>query len=199
MIPHSRLRFSNLQAARGVVRTLNGSLAAGEALWLQGPNGSGKTTLLKTMVGLMAPASGEVWTPPEGLAYLGHENAMSEHDTVGQHLAWFAKMHRCTPQLSTCLKGLDAWGLPDVAQKSCGTLSFGQKRKVALMRLMMLPYPLWVMDEPLTGLDVSAVVGLEERLCNALAQGVALLYTSHTPLRLTGHTTHSLMLREEGA
>src|SRR5690606_28997504 len=146
-----------------VFRDISFALAAGGALIVTGPNGTGKSTLLKVVAGLLPAAGGAVEL--EGSApdqaevaaichYLGHQNAMKTALTVAENLV-FWRGFMGAPGLEVDA-ALAAVGLAGIGHLPFGYLSAGQRRRVALARLLASHRPLWILDEPTAGLDAAS-------------------------------------------
>src|SRR6185312_12149168 len=88
---------------------------------------------------------------------------------------------------------LERFGLAALAQWPCRLLSAGQRRRLALARLVASPAPLWLLDEPLTGLDSDAITDLAEAIAAHRAAGGLVAYSTHAPLPLDGVATLSLI------
>ena len=156
------------------------SLEPGGAMVLVGRNGSGKTTLLRLIAGLMPRATGEVlWAgedaladlPTHGLrlAYLGHQDALKLGLTAVENLALWARIPRAR-RADAIEVALAAVGLEDLAHLPARMLSAGQRRRVAIARLLVSDAMLWLLDEPTTALD-TASVGRLGRLAAAASCG----------------------------
>lgn len=177
-----RVLFSDLQF----------SLQAGEMLQVQGSNGSGKTTLLRILCGLNSSYEGELFwdgVPIEddretflaSLLYLGHRVGVNKILTARENLRWSSALH--APKTDRDIElALEAVGLMGYADIACRNMSAGQQQRVSLARLLLSPARLWVLDEPFTTLDVSGVKILENLLAAHVAQGGAVLVTTHHQL-----------------
>jgi heme exporter protein A len=200
------LEVVNLSCTRGdrpLFRDLSFSLKPGELLHLQGANGSGKTTLLRALCGLSLPAAGEIrWNGRSirqdseayrsDLCYIGHSNALHGELTGTENL-----------HFETCLAGdakldprdaLGHAGLGRVASLPTKLLSQGQKRRTALARLLVQNKPLWVLDEPLTALDVHSAETLLDLFSRHLNGGGLVILTSHQEVSLTDWPVLTLTL-----
>jgi heme exporter protein A len=159
-----------VRGERTVFTNLAFRLTSGGALVLVGPNGSGKSSLLRMMAGLLAPAAGILtWDGAKvtGNAerhgsrtrYVGHADAVKSALTVAENLRTWAVLwggfagaeHRGS-------KALAAFGIDRLADVPGRYLSAGQKRRLALARLLVAPAPLWLLDEPRAGLDADAEI-----------------------------------------
>jgi heme exporter protein A len=176
------LTIKNLSASRGGFVLFEGvsfSLTPAEALRITGPNGSGKTTLLRCLAGLIRTDSGTISNMPENcLHYLGHLNAMKPQLTVAENLLFWAKIYAAS-DITDAIKTLNLSGLIDLP---FSVLSSGQKRRVALARLLLSQRAIWLLDEPSVGLDVASVDIVETVLENHLFEGGIVIAATHTPL-----------------
>ena len=204
--PNTMLEAAHLTCQRGertLFTNLSFTLGAGELLQVAGPNGSGKTSLLKLLCGLSHPVAGEIrWQgkPAHGedfrrhLFYLGHQHAVKEE------LSALENLHISTDLAGeplTDAQALDALGRMGLAGREhlpARILSQGQKRRVALARLLVSKAPLWILDEPLTALDVAAVDLIQSRLAEHLAHQGMVVLTTHQALHVPGVTPRRIDL-----
>lgn len=177
-----------------VVEGVTLSVAGGEALLVTGPNGAGKSTLLRALAGLLAPSSGTVTLQGNneesgGAAlhahYIGHAEALKVALTARENLAFWAQMLGASTGL-TPEAALARFALPQVADLPVGWLSAGQKRRVALARLLVAPRPIWLLDEPATALDVAAQAQFAGLMGEHLTAGGLIIAATHAPLGLSG-------------
>ncbi len=202
------LEVSDLGCARGDHRLfagLNFSLSPGELMQVQGPNGSGKTTLLRTLCGLALPEAGDIrWRGRNvrevreeylaELAYLGHHNAIKDELNALENLRINAGLAGAAVDEKRAVDTLRRMGLGKKVLLPVKVLSQGQRRRVALARLLVTEAPLWILDEPLTALDVGAVDLMQELIGEHLAKGGMVMFTTHQPLRVAGVQTRGLAL-----
>lgn len=161
-----RLLFAGLDLA----------LRGGEAWRVGGANGAGKTTLLRTLAGLNDLYEGTVERHSR-LCWVGHRAGLKVLLSARENLAWFADLNGLTgvdPDAALAQVGLR--GFED---QPCLELSAGQQRRAALARLLLDPAPLWVLDEPFSALDVQGVALLVGLCVDKLAQGGALIFSTH--------------------
>lgn len=180
------------RGTRRLAQALSLSMTAGEVLHLTGPNGIGKTTLLEIAAGLRHPWAGTV-RHHAASHWLGHRNALSGNLTAVQNLtAWAGLQHDIAVPAAEALMQM---GVLAAAHRLCRQLSVGQRRRAALARLLMAPRPIWILDEPLDGLDRDGL-GLFARLMNQhTASGGAILVTSHQALPRELHGVREETLR----
>lgn len=181
------LTVTNLSCARGGLTILSGvnlTVAAGQALVLQGPNGIGKTTVLRTIAGLQPPQSGQVTAPPESIAYAGHADGIKPTLTVRENLSFWAAIfgtQNITPALT-------AMQLTALQSRPAATLSAGQKRRLGLARLLVTGRPIWLLDEPTVSLDGASTALFATMITAHLVQGGCALIASHIDLGIAGST-----------
>jgi heme exporter protein A len=194
----SLLQALNVSCERGgrqLFQPISFSLAAGAALHLEGDNGAGKTTLLRSLSGLSALSQGEVlWrgVPSHAAAsgfkrellYLGHALGLKDELTALENVQLNAALAGQTINREKALQALATQGLKSRAHLPLRVLSQGQKRRVALARLQVAQAKLWLLDEPFVALDTDAVKALQLLLQQHVAQGGALVFTSHQAVDL---------------
>jgi heme exporter protein A len=172
---------------------------AGRALVVTGPNGAGKSSLLRAIAGLLPIAAGAIVLQGgdderdlgEQAHYLGHADALKGALTARENLDFWAAMLRApgkagASQPASALAALDRLGLAHVVDFPVHVLSAGQKRRVALARLLVAYRPLWLLDEPAAALDAAAQTALTEMMRTHLAGGGLIVAATHTPLGLDG-------------
>jgi len=189
------LRASALAAIRGervVFRDVSFALAPGDALQLIGPNGAGKSSLLRLLAGLTPPAAGELFWQDENalddpplhatrICFVGHQDAIKPGLTVADNLSLQGR--RTEGEITAALASVD---LEQFAPLPARLLSSGQRRRLALSRLALSKAPLWLLDEPTTGLDAASVRRLEARFVAHRAAGGMIIAATHLPLDLPG-------------
>lgn len=206
--PDQMLSSHKLSCTRGERTLFSGldfSLHRGEALLIQGGNGQGKTSLLRLLTGLSRPADGEVrWRGVvlddarevfhREMAYIGHVNGIKDDLTPIENLRLAARLSDRVLDETRAEERLVQLGLRRCLDLPCRVLSFGQRRRVALASLLCADALLWILDEPLTGLDVHGVALLESLLKAHLDEGGMAVLTTHQPLDLEGARFRSLHL-----
>jgi len=189
------LNVSCERGGRQLFLPISLSLAAGAALHLEGDNGAGKTTLLRSLSGLSPLSQGEVlWrgVPSHAAAsgfkrellYLGHALGLKDELTALENVQLNAALAGQTINREKALQALATQGLKSRAHLPLRVLSQGQKRRVALARLQVAQAKLWLLDEPFVALDTDAVKALQLLLQQHVAQGGALVFTSHQAVDL---------------
>lgn len=181
------------RGGRNVVDGLSLRLDSGAALVLTGPNGSGKSTLLRALAGYLRPASGSVRIsgagddrePSEVCHFVGHLDGIKTHLTAAENLSFWATYLGGSMDLAARVEGaLQRFALDALADIPAGYLSAGQKRRLALARLVAAERPLWLLDEPTVSLDASSVEVLIAAINAHLAAGGMAVIATHVPMAL---------------
>ncbi len=165
---------------------VNLTLSAGDVCHLVGENGLGKTTLLNQIAGLLPTTNGMIHKTK--LVYVSHQLGISPALTVSQNLRFLLALYDIQADDDTLNAALDMVGLYGLGDTSSIQLSAGQKRRIGLARLFIMTptqAPLWLLDEPLTALDVAMVGKLEQRIDDFAKTGGAVLTTSHQAIQST--------------
>jgi heme exporter protein A len=192
MSPQPQLETRAAHLWRGEKHLLRGvsfALHSGELLQVIGPNGVGKTSLLRAVAGLLPLESGEVlWRGqrlPEGrddfdreLAYLAHANGLKNDLTALENLRFGVSIRRAvtTEELLETLRLLRIEACADLPVRA---LSAGQKRRVALARVMLTRATLWILDEPITNLDKAGIELFESLIAEHMRAGGMILTAAH--------------------
>lgn len=174
-----RLLFSNLSF----------SVSAGEATALTGRNGAGKTSLLRAVAGLLRPAAGTVRfdgaedaeeARSKGLHLVGHLDGLKPGRTAWEELRFQALWTGGTE--AGARAAVEALGLSRLLELEVRRLSAGQRRRLALARLIASPRPLWLLDEPMAPLDAVHRAAFGEMMAAHLAGGGMIVAAVHDPL-----------------
>jgi len=208
------LEVKNLQCIRGdreLFSDLSFKLDASQLMMLEGQNGSGKTTLLRSLCGLYLQDQGEIlWDGipikkqdedyRRELLYLGHLNGIKADLTVIENLrinsALSNKKAGENPSTDELMDALDTIGLYAFEDFPSSQLSQGQKRRVALARLLISKAKLWILDEPFVALDVAAVELLQSIIAKHVDNGGMVILTTHQEVPLTSGEIKRLSLSE---
>jgi heme exporter protein A len=182
---------SVMRGDRMVVTHLSFGVEAGEALVLVGPNGAGKTTLIRCIAGLLKPSAGQIRlegaqperTLGEECHYVGHLNGVKASLTVEENATfWSRYLGGASEQIEPALA---TFGLVTARDLPAGYLSAGQRRRLALMRLLLAARPVWLLDEPAVSLDQAAQQILTTVVDAHLATGGLVVAATHAPLGFT--------------
>lgn len=178
------LACENLACRRGerlLFRRLSFALAPGDACHVTGANGAGKTTLIRAVAGLTTPFAGSVRR--EGaLALLDERSGLDPDLPLGKALGfWFA-----ADRVGDAAAIMARLRLEALAEVPVGYLSTGQKKRAALARVLGQAAPLWLLDEPLSGLDTASQALVSELVRAHCEGGGIALIASHQPLDVPG-------------
>ena len=174
------------RGGRIVFRNVALSLKAGQLMQLTGPNGSGKSSLLRLIAGLNESTGGTL-TLVGGAAelsigqqahYIAHQEAVKTALSVAENLAFW----RDFMGGGDVEEALAAFDLSRLSSYPAGLLSAGQKRRLALARLVLVPRVLWLLDEPTVGLDTASLTRLVTVMEGQLARGGMIIAATHVPL-----------------
>ena len=173
------LSATDLACRRGdrlLFRGLSFVLQGGEALQVVGPNGTGKSSLLRLLAGLLRPWSGAVERTGQ-LALLDERLPLDGHLPLARAFDFWSRIDNRGQGPGD----LDGLGLDTLADVPVRYLSTGQRKRAAILQSNPRPAGVWLLDEPLNGLDVDAAAALQERVGSFLAQGGIAVIASHQP------------------
>jgi heme exporter protein A len=185
------LLAEGLALDRGGRRLFEGvgfAVAAGESLVITGPNGAGKSSLLRVVAGLLSPSAGTIRLEggddelplPAQVHYLGHLDAVKPSLSVAEALGfWAVYLGGGRDRVDDAL---DAVGLLALADLPSAYLSAGQRRRLALARLVAAPRPIWLLDEPTAALDAAAERRLGELIADHVGGGGMVMAATHMDL-----------------
>lgn len=177
---------------RHILRDVSFDVRAGEFLKLTGPNGVGKTTLIRIVCGLLPPENGTVrWRGKRvsssndeyhiEMAYLGHLNSLKADLTARENLRFLAGLRQTLAEAD--IDGaLDRVGILSRGDLVARSLSAGQKRRLALARLLLSGAVLWILDEPVTNLDTAGIELVEELITEHVNKGGLAVSAAHQRL-----------------
>lgn len=204
------LEIHDLELIRGARILQSGlglSLESGEALWLRGANGSGKSTLIETIAGLRHFGKGEILWRGESikggmdrlhgeLAYCGHKHGNAMMLSAREALGFYGALYGEKAQaIDEALKSVGLGARADIPVRY---LSNGQAQRLALARLGLCGAALWLLDEPISALDADGAALVSDMIARHVAAGGAVIYTSHTPIKVNGAKEYQLHSHPQG-
>ncbi|WP_375453542.1 heme ABC exporter ATP-binding protein CcmA [uncultured Methylobacterium sp.] len=179
------------RSGRKIFSGLSFAIGPGEAMTVTGRNGAGKSSLLAILSGRLRPDAGRLIvqdvgdaTLPERLHAVGHRDGLKAALTAGENLA-FARALLGAPALEP-RAALDRLGLGHALHLPVAYLSAGQRRRVALARLLVCARPLWLLDEPTAALDAASQAVLAALMAEHRAGGGLVIAATHHALGLKG-------------
>jgi heme exporter protein A len=167
-------------------------VTAGQALAVEGANGAGKTSLLRMIAGFLAPAAGRLVLKSatgetddaeergRAIGWLGHLDGLKPQLTVIEQLRFYARLYG-KPDPDALLEQV---GLARQRDLPCRYLSAGQRRRLALARLLASARPLWLLDEPFAALDTAGQTLVAQLMLQHCGTGGMVIAATHDPLGL---------------
>jgi len=195
----SSLTAEKLACVRGDKNLFEGlsfRVKAGQALAVEGANGAGKTSLLRLVAGFLAPAAGRLVLKTaeresddaeergKQIGWLGHQDGLKPQLTVFEQLNFFAHLYGQRADRAA----LEQVGLARQADLPCRYLSAGQRRRLALARLLASRRPLWLMDEPFAALDSAGQALVGQLMARHCGEGGIIIAATHDPLGLANES-----------
>jgi heme exporter protein A len=195
------------RGGRRILQSISFDAQAGDAIVVVGPNGTGKSTLLATLAGLLPAAEGTIRVEGapdaeaaarEYMHYVGHREALKSALTLRETLDFWARLLDCGTSGLSGSPALDApaalaeMRLSHAVDLPVGYLSAGQRRRTTLARLFVAPRPVWLLDEPVTALDVGSQARFAAAMERHRGCGGIIVAATHAELGLKDVRTLTL-------
>ena len=197
------IRTENLCFERDEIKVIdrvNLELNSGDLLQVEGCNGSGKTTLLRLLTTAIKPTSGRIFYQGKKLSdcryeycsniiFIGHQIALKERLTPVENLNWLSPIGLSQDSIN---RALDSVGLRDFETAPSWSLSAGQKRRVALARLIVSNAKIWFLDEPFTAIDTQGIGLMRQLIDDHVSKGGAVVFSTHQSVDMKNVRRYSL-------
>ena len=197
------IEINNLSFARGnflIFKDVSFTVKSGEVMILRGPNGKGKTTLLSNITQLLDPLSGEVkyqgaqidsYIASQCFLYLGENHFAYDQLSLNQNIDYWLSIHNVNFNKAIRDQSIKFLFGELNLNKKFYQLSFGQKKKLQLLLLMLVNKPIWILDDPFNGLDNDTIVKITKLLSKKTEENGAIIIASHQNLAIP-HRTYEL-------
>jgi heme exporter protein A len=179
------LSVKNLTCSRNnhsILGNISLTLNKAQIISLYGPNGSGKTTLLKTLANILSYSEGIITKKTKEICFLGNTKCLKTNLTVKENLSFWNGIYAG----DTLEKAISSLKLQDIINIPIAQLSAGQKRKVALARLVISKSEVWLLDEPYSALDKENLLLFNQAIVGHLKTNGGIIMSSHTPIEFEG-------------
>jgi len=190
------IEINNLSFARGnflIFKDVSFTVKSGEVMILRGPNGKGKTTLLSNITQLLDPLSGEVkyqgikidsYIASQCFLYLGENHFAYDQLSLNQNIDYWLSIHNVNFNKAIRDQSIKFLFGELNLNKKFYQLSFGQKKKLQLLLLMLVNKPIWILDDPFNGLDNDTIVKITTLLSKKTENNGAIIIASHQNLAI---------------
>jgi len=186
-----------LKSNNTIFSDINYILKSGELLLVMGPNGCGKTTFIKSICGIQKLEEGAIKLNNVDIShgdsqhlgsflYIGHKNSLNDNLTVFENLEYLCALDRSIQNniKSEITRNLSFFGIENYKNYLVSKLSEGNKKKTSLTRLLLTNKKVWLLDEPLNGIDTKAISTLKKVMIQHLKQNGSILFSSHVNLNM---------------
>ncbi|PPR44657.1 MAG: Cytochrome c biogenesis ATP-binding export protein CcmA [Alphaproteobacteria bacterium MarineAlpha5_Bin11] len=201
---------NNITCRRGskiIFRNLDFKIEDGIATIISGKNGSGKTSLLRIVCNLLVPKSGEIiWKGKsiyknleeyyKNITYIADNNCSKDNLTVIENMNFWKRLYGSKITYENFMKLIDSLNLREYMNQKVLFLSYGQKRKLELTRLIIEERNIWILDEPFLGLDQDSINIIGETISDHLARKGMAIFSSHIPVSISKKQYIDLDLHE---
>lgn len=197
------IEINNLSFARGnylIFKNVSFSVNCGEIIIIRGPNGKGKTTLLSNIIQLLDPLSGEVkyqgikidsYIASQCFLFLGENHFAYDQLSLNQNIDYWLSIHNVTLNKTVRDQSIKYLFGELNLNKKFYQLSFGQKKKLQLLLLMLVNKPIWILDDPFNGLDNETIIKITTLLSKKVENNGTAIIASHHNVAIP-HKTYEL-------
>ncbi len=198
------IEIQNISFARGnflVLRNISLNINAGEIMMIKGPNGKGKTTLLSNIVNFLEPIEGEIKyngkiidneIVSNNFLYIGENNFAFDNLSLRQNIDYWLSIHNVTFSKDITLQSIQYLFEELNLNKKFYQLSFGQRKKLQLLLLMLVNKDVWVLDDPFNGLDVSSIAKIMTLIQKKRERNGTIILAGHQDLSIPDYRTFFL-------
>ena len=199
------IKVNNLSFARGntlIYKGIKFKILPGELLLIKGANGVGKTTLLSNIVNFTDPLEGSITyngteidnhTASQFFLYIGETNFAYDALSLNQNIEYWLSIHNVKFDKSIKNKSVKFFFQELNLDKKFYQLSFGQKKKLQLLLLMLVNKPVWILDDPFSGLDSKSIQNVNTLFEKKLENKGIIILTSHQGISLNDYKTLNLV------
>ena len=190
------ITINSLSFARGnslILKDISFSVKPGQIMLIQGPNGKGKTTLLLNIIQLLDPLKGDVklngqkidsQTASDCFLYLGENHFAYDQLTLNQNIDYWLSIHNVVFTKDIINKSIKYLFGELNLDKKFYQLSFGQKKKLQLLLLILVSKPIWILDDPFNGLDNNTIKKITTLLAKKAENKGSIIIASHQDLAI---------------
>ena len=186
-----------------IFENINLSLGSGKILGLKGKNGSGKTSLIKTILCILEPTSGSVFWKGKNLeknlydfynniTYIADKTSSLKQLTINENIKIWKNIFLSKINNDQIENILQTLKLDSYKNKKTNTLSFGETKKLELLRLIIENKKIWILDEPFTNLDTEAIDVVKQTFEDHCRKEGSIIFSSHQNVQI--NTTEDLLL-----
>jgi heme exporter protein A len=172
------------RGGRTIIASVTLAINPGELFLLHGPNGSGKTTLLRALAGFSRPAGGTLRRVFGQTIFLGHADAVKAAFTAKENIDFWSALYDAAP--TAIEHAISVLRIFPFLNQRAGGLSSGQRRRLALCRVMIARRPIWLLDEPTSGMDAASVATAVDLIAEHCRSGGSAVIATHEPLSFDG-------------
>lgn len=153
---------------------------------IKGKNGSGKTSLLLGLARILKVEGRIIWSKEANLiGYVGHKNALKENEKVREYINFWKTLYNSNLSVEEVI---ESYSLENILDHHTYLLSYGQKKLLSFVRLNLVNSLVWLLDEPLSGLDINKKKLILKKIENHSKKGGAIIMTTHDEFYLKSKT-----------